>query len=184
MRDFITGVRYFWRGLGLLVRRPKLLLIGMFPAVLTTVILLGGMVALIVNVGHLAALVTPFANGWSGGEREVARVAAGLALVGGAVLLGLVAFTAVTLVVGGPFYEHIAERIEDDLGVTGGYLEPESILRQARQGRARALVGMDARVAAVAERVLGGAWQRLAPRAARITRPEGLRQTGFLLRVR
>jgi CysZ protein len=123
MRDFITGTRYFCRGFGLLVRRPKLLLIGMLPAVLTTVILLGGMIALIVNVGHLAALVTPFANGWSGGEREVARVAAGLALVGGAVLLGLVAFTAVTLVVGGPFYEHIAERIEDDLGVTEGHLE-------------------------------------------------------------
>jgi CysZ protein len=123
MRDFITGVRYFCRGFGLLVRRPKLLLMGMLPAVLTTVILLGGMIALIVNVGHLAALVTPFANSWSGGEREVARVAAGLALVGGAVLLGLVAFTAVTLLVGGPFYEHIAERIEDDLGVTGGHLE-------------------------------------------------------------
>ncbi|MGD0561407.1 MAG: EI24 domain-containing protein, partial [Streptosporangiaceae bacterium] len=123
MRDFITGVRYFCRGFGLLVSRPKLLLIGMLPAVLTTVILLGGMIALIVNVGHLAALVTPFANGWSVGEREVARVAAGLALVGGAVLLGLVAFTAVTLVVGGPFYEHIAERIEDDLGVTEGRLQ-------------------------------------------------------------
>ena len=46
----------------------------------------------------------------------------------------------------------------------------ESILRQARQGRGRALVGTDARVAALAERVLGGAWQRLAPRTARITR--------------
>jgi CysZ protein len=123
MRDFITGVRYFCRGFGLLVRRPKLLLTGMLPAILTTVILLGGMIALTVNVGHLAALVTPFANGWSGGGREVVRVAAGLALVGGAVLLGLVAFTAVTLVVGGPFYEHIAERIEDDLGVTEGHLE-------------------------------------------------------------
>src|SRR3984957_8252522 len=120
MRDFITGVRYFCRGFGLLARRPKLLLIGMLPAVLTTLILLGGMIALILNIGHLAALVTPFANGWSGGEREVARVAAGLALVGGAVLLGLVAFTAVTLVVGGPFYERIAERIEGDLGFPEG----------------------------------------------------------------
>ena len=46
----------------------------------------------------------------------------------------------------------------------------ESILRQARHGRARALVGLDARVAALAERALGGAWQRLAPRTARIAR--------------
>jgi CysZ protein len=70
VRDFITGVRYFGQGFGLLVRRPRLLLIGMLPAVLTTVVLLGAMIALIANVGHLAALVTPFANGWpSGGWR-------------------------------------------------------------------------------------------------------------------
>jgi hypothetical protein len=31
MHDFITGARYFCRGCGLLVRRPKLLLIGMLP---------------------------------------------------------------------------------------------------------------------------------------------------------
>lgn len=123
MGDFITGLRYFGQGFGLLVRRPKLLLIGMLPAVLTTAILLGGMIALIANVDHLAALVTPFANGWSGGERLAVRLAAGFALVGVAVLLGLVGFTAVTLTVGGPFYEHIAERIEDDLGITSGHLD-------------------------------------------------------------
>jgi CysZ protein len=123
VRDFVTGLRYFGQGFGLLVRRPKLLLIGMLPAVLTTAIHLGGMIALVVNAGHLAALVTPFADGWSGGERMVTRLAAGFALVGVAALLGLVGFTAVTLIVGGPFYEHIAERIEDELGVTQGHLD-------------------------------------------------------------
>jgi CysZ protein len=118
VRDFITGVRYFGQGFGLLVRRPRLLLIGMLPAVLTTVVLLGAMIALIANVGHLAVLVTPFANGWPSGGRQFARLAAGVALVGVAVLLGVVGFTAVTLTIGGPFYERIAEQIEDDLGVT------------------------------------------------------------------
>ncbi len=65
------------------LRRPRLLLIGMLPAVLTTVVLLGAMIALIANVGHLAALVTPFANGWPSGGRQFARLAAGVALVGG-----------------------------------------------------------------------------------------------------
>jgi CysZ protein len=123
VRDFIAGARYFGQGFGILIRRPRLLLIGMLPAVLTTAILLGGMIALIANAGHLAALVTPFANGWPDGGRLFARLAAGLALVGVAVLLGLVGFTAVTLVVGGPFYERIAERIEDELGVTEGQLD-------------------------------------------------------------
>jgi CysZ protein len=124
VRDFVTGVRYFGQGFGMLVRRPRLLFIGMLPAVLTATILLGGMIALIANIDHLAALATPFAEHWSRGERLVTRLAAGLALVSAAVLLGLVGFTAVTLVVGGPFYENIAERIEDDLGVTMGHLDP------------------------------------------------------------
>jgi CysZ protein len=123
MRDFFSGVRYFGQGFVMLARRPKLLLIGMLPAVLTTAILLAAMIALIANVGHLAALVTPFANDWTGGGRLVARLAAGSALVGAAVLVGLVGFTAVTLLVGGPFYEHIAERIEDELGVTEGHVD-------------------------------------------------------------
>jgi CysZ protein len=123
VRDFVTGVRYFGRGLGLLASRPKLLLIGVLPAVLTTAILLSAMIALIANLGHLSALITPFAADWSGGWRTATRFAAGLALIGTAVSLGLVGFTSVTLIVGGPFYEHIAERIEDELGVTQGHID-------------------------------------------------------------
>ena len=123
MRDFVTGVRYFGRGLGLLASRPRLLLIGVLPAVLTTAVLLGALIALVANLYQLSALITPFAAGWPGGWRMAARLAAGLALAGTAVSLGLVGFTAVTLTVGGPFYERIAERIEDELGVTGGHVD-------------------------------------------------------------
>ncbi len=56
----------------------------------------------------------------------------------------------------------------DRLARTTAAEAAESILRQVRAGRVRALVGPDARVAAVAERILGGAWPRLAPRAVRI----------------
>jgi CysZ protein len=106
----------------MLVRRPRLLLIGMLPAVLTTALLLGAMIAMIANIGHLSALVTPFAGHWPGGWRLATRLAAGLTLAGAAAFLGLVAFTTVTLVVGGPFYEHIAEQIEDDLHATEGHV--------------------------------------------------------------
>jgi len=123
VRDFLTGVRYFGRGLGLLASRPKLLLAGVLPAVLTAAILLGAIIALVANLGHLSVLVTPFAAGWPAGLRTAARLAAGLALAGTAVSLGLVGFTAVTVIVGGPFYEHIAERIEDELGVTQGHVD-------------------------------------------------------------
>lgn len=52
--------------------------------------------------------------------------------------------------------------------------EPEQaaqvILRRVRQGRARALVGADARAALLAERALGGAYQRVVPWIARLAR--------------
>ena len=48
----------------------------------------------------------------------------------------------------------------------------EIILRRVRQGRARAVVGPDARAAALAERVLGSSYQHLIPL---ITRPRGRR---------
>lgn len=44
------------------------------------------------------------------------------------------------------------------------------ILRRVRQGRARALVGADARAAQFAERALGGAYQRVVPWLARLAR--------------
>jgi short-subunit dehydrogenase len=68
---------------------------------------------------------------------------------------------------------------EDPAARSGGFdrlarTEPEqaaeAILRRVRRGRARALVGADARAAWLAERALGGTYQRLVPWAARRAR--------------
>jgi CysZ protein len=118
VRDFATGVRLFGRGSGILLRSPRLLLIGALPAVLTTLLLLGGMVALVYWIDEVAALVTPFADDWAPGWRGMVRGAAGVAVFGAALVIGLISFTALTLAIGGPFYEHIAEKVEDDLGGT------------------------------------------------------------------
>jgi CysZ protein len=116
VRDFLTGVRLFGRGLTILLRTPRLLWLGMLPAVLTTLLLLGGTVALVYWADDLAAWITPFADDWATGLRSAVRVAAGVALVAGALVVGVISFSALTLAVGGPFYEHIAEKVEDDLG--------------------------------------------------------------------
>jgi short-subunit dehydrogenase len=49
----------------------------------------------------------------------------------------------------------------------------EVILRRARQGRAQAVVGADARAAALAVRVLGTGYLRVSPLAARLARRRG-----------
>jgi CysZ protein len=124
VRDFVTGVRLFGRGLGILLRSPRLLLIGALPAVLTTLLLLGGVVALSYWVDDLSALVTPFADGWAEGWRTAVRVAVGVALFAGALVAGLLGFTALTLALGAPFYEHIAEKVADELGADAVEEEP------------------------------------------------------------
>jgi CysZ protein len=116
VRDFFTGVRLFGRGLTTLLRAPRLLLLGMLPAVLTALLLLGGMVALVYWIDDLAAWVTPFADSWAAGLRSAVRVAAGVALVAAVLVVGVLSFSALTLAVGGPFYELIAEKVEDELG--------------------------------------------------------------------
>lgn len=120
MRDFITGVRFFGRGLGILLRSPRLLLLGALPAVLTTLLLTGGLVALAFWIDDLSALVTPFADDWAAGWRTTVRVTAGVMMFGAAITIGLISFSALTLAIGAPFYEAIAEKVEDDLGLAPG----------------------------------------------------------------
>ncbi|EME63547.1 EI24 domain-containing protein [Amycolatopsis decaplanina] len=123
MRDFFKGFRMFGQGLGILLRSPRLLLIGALPALLTTLSLVGGVVALAFWIDDLSLLLTPFADDWSPGWRTTIRVAAGVAVFGVALAIAMIGFTAITLAVGGPFYEHIAEKVEDDLGGVPGAVD-------------------------------------------------------------
>ncbi|OLF14106.1 hypothetical protein BLA60_02790 [Actinophytocola xinjiangensis] len=123
MRDFMTGVRFFGQGLGIMLRSPRLLLLGAAPAVLTALLLLGGMVALILRIDDLAALVTPFADDWASGLRAVVRVLVGVTLVAASLVIGMISFMALTLAIGGPFYESIAEKVAEGLGDPPGRVE-------------------------------------------------------------
>lgn len=113
----------FAQGLGILLRSPRLLLIGALPAVLTTLLLLGGMIALVYWIDDLAAWVTPFADDWAQGWQTTIRIGAGVAVFGLALAVGLLGFSALTIAIGAPFYEHIAEKVEDDLGGVPGEVD-------------------------------------------------------------
>ncbi|SCL40398.1 CysZ protein [Micromonospora pallida] len=120
---FFSGVGLLLRGLALYARSPRLMLLGILPALITGVLFLGAFAALVYFVDDLAALVTPFADDWSATPRNLVRVMAGLALLGIGGLVGVLTFTAVTLVVGDPFYEKISERVEQRYGGTPGEVE-------------------------------------------------------------
>ncbi len=113
---FLTGVGLLVRGVRMYAANPRLALLGVVPALITGVLFFGAFVTLAYFVGDVAAALTPFADDWSGSARTFARFTAGLALLGLAALIGVLAFTAVTLAIGGPFYERISDRVEERYG--------------------------------------------------------------------
>ncbi|GLZ42368.1 EI24 domain-containing protein [Actinokineospora sp. NBRC 105648] len=123
-RDFGAGVGLLGRGLRLVLADRALLARGALPVLLTSVLLFTGLGVLAANASDLVAWATPFADDWAQVWRIVLRVAVWVAVVVGAAAVSLLLFTALTLVVGGPFYESIAERVEDrELGGVPGAQE-------------------------------------------------------------
>ncbi|NYI95733.1 CysZ protein [Streptomonospora nanhaiensis] len=116
LRDLFAGVGILFQGLGIIVRHPRLFVFGAIPPLVTSVLFVVGFVALVTNITDLTAWLTPFADGWSEGWATTLRVAAGIVLIAAAVMLMVVAFTGLTLALGFPLYDKIAESVDDYLG--------------------------------------------------------------------
>ncbi|GLW61890.1 membrane protein [Actinomadura rubrobrunea] len=122
-KDLFNGVGYLFRGLAWAARHPAQWLLGLVPALIVLAVYAAGLIALAWNLGDMARWATPFADDWSSGLRDAARVIAGVAIYGSALFLAVVTFTAVTLLVGDPFYEAISVRVEESQG--GAPPEPD-----------------------------------------------------------
>jgi CysZ protein len=119
--QFLTGAGLLARGLVSCARSPGLLLLGVLPALITSVLLVGGLIAVVAFLGPESRGLTWFAAGWPSSARSLVRALAQIAILGVYVLVTIVAFTGLTLAIGDPFYEKISERVEDRLGgVPGG----------------------------------------------------------------
>ncbi|WP_026127529.1 EI24 domain-containing protein [Nocardiopsis lucentensis] len=136
LREILGGAGALARGFGMMVRSPRLFLLGALPPLFTSLVFLALFVTLLVNVGDLAAWATPFSEGWDPTWRNTLRVAVSVAMAIGAVLVMVVTFTTVTLTLGAPVYDKIGELVEERLGnPPEGSDEPlmASIVRAIRQ---------------------------------------------------
>lgn len=131
--EFMGGVLTLLRGAGIVLRRPRLFLLGALPALATSLLFLAALVALVLNLTDLVAWLSPFAAGWDPLWRGAVRVALGVAVLAGAILVMVVAFTSVTLAIGSPIYDRIAERVEEELGAAPKPVE-EPLLTSATRG--------------------------------------------------
>lgn len=127
MDDFVAGLRLFGRAVSLLVRSPRLLVIGVLPALITLVLFGAGFVVLVIHLDELADLLTWFAADWDDAARQGLRVLAGIAVLIAAGMFTVVSYTAVTLLVGDPCYERLSRTVEDRLSAAprpAGHGEP------------------------------------------------------------
>ncbi|MEO3785434.1 EI24 domain-containing protein [Actinocorallia sp. B10E7] len=112
----IDGVRYLGRGIGWVAKRPVQWMFGLIPALLALLLFAGLLTWLGFQIGDLVRWMTPFADGWAPGARDTLRLISGIAVFGAALFVSLLLFTAVTLIIGEPFYEALAVRVEDSVG--------------------------------------------------------------------
>lgn len=135
-------MRYLLRGLGWTARNPSFWLLGLVPALITLVLYVAGLAALGVYADDIAAWTTPFADGWPEGLRNATRLVAGLAIFGAGVFLGLVTFTAVTLLIGDPFYEKIAVAVEESQGGAPPEVDASLLSQMMRAVRDTLILGV------------------------------------------
>ncbi|MFF0491978.1 EI24 domain-containing protein [Nocardia sp. NPDC004068] len=110
MRDFGRGFRYLLTGQRWILGHGRQYGFGLLPGLITLVLYLAALIALIRYGYDIATAVTGFADHWSGAEPL--RVLVTALLIALALLLAVLSFTAVTLLIGQPFYEALSERVD------------------------------------------------------------------------
>jgi CysZ protein len=116
LSGFAMGIRLLGRGFRLWSTSPRLMLIGAIPGLITLVIIVAAAVVLAMNLENISVFLTPFADRWDEVFRTGIRLLVIAALAGAGLLILVYSYTAITLLIGQPFFERISERVEQSLG--------------------------------------------------------------------
>lgn len=141
--ELIAGAGLFLRGFGTWATSPGLMALGAVPALIVGSLMLALVIFLGFQVSGWAAAITPFADSWDAQWSGLLRLALGLGLLVGVIVLCVLTFVAVTLAVGDPFYARISRSVEERLGGVPAREEP-SFWASVRGGvrDAAVLIGM------------------------------------------
>ncbi|GAA2523323.1 MULTISPECIES: EI24 domain-containing protein [Streptomyces] len=126
MRDLGAGFRYLLKGQRWVARHGKQFGFGLLPGLITLVLYAAALVALALWGEDFVAWATPFADDWSSPWLGLFRGFLTVVLFALGLLLSVLTFTAVTLLVGDPFYESLSEKVDRDVSPDG--TAPESDL--------------------------------------------------------
>lgn len=112
MRDLGSGFGYLLTGQRWVAGHGRWFGFGLLPGLLTLVLYVGALVGLGYGADDLTVWATPFADDWSSPWLGLFRgfLTALLFVLG--LFLVVISFTAVTLLVGQPFYESLSEAVD------------------------------------------------------------------------
>lgn len=122
MRDLGRGFGYLMKGQRWVAQHGKQYGVGLLPGLITLLLYAAALVALALWGADFVGWATPFADDWSAPWLGLFRGFLTALLFALALLLSVITFTAVTLLVGQPFYESLSEKV--DISVSG--YAPES----------------------------------------------------------
>ncbi|MFE7645706.1 EI24 domain-containing protein [Streptomyces phaeoluteigriseus] len=119
MHDLGAGFGYLLQGQRWVARHGRQYGFGLVPGLITLVLYVGALVALAVWGADFVGWATPFADDWSSPWGGLFRGFLTAVLFALALLLAVVTFTAVTLLIGQPFYEALSETVDRDVSPDG-----------------------------------------------------------------
>jgi len=112
MRDLAAGFGYLMKGQRWVAGHGRWFGFGLLPGLVTLVLYAGALIGLGYGADDLTAWATPFADDWSSPWSGLFRGALTLLLFALGLFLAVVTFTAVTLLIGQPFYESLSEQVD------------------------------------------------------------------------
>lgn len=116
MRDLGAGFGYLWKGQRWVAGHGRWFGFGLLPGLVTLVLYTGALVGLWYGADDFTAWATPFADDWSSPWLGLFRGSLTALLFALGLFLAVVTFTAVTLLVGQPFYESLSEEVDRTQG--------------------------------------------------------------------
>jgi CysZ protein len=112
MGDLGVGFGYLMKGQRWVAGHGRWFGFGLLPGLVTLLLYAGVLIGLSYGADDLTAWATPFADDWSSPWQGLFRGFLVVLLFALVLFLAVVAFTAVTLLVGQPFYESLSEAVD------------------------------------------------------------------------
>ncbi|TJZ51127.1 hypothetical protein FCH28_21785 [Streptomyces piniterrae] len=116
MRDLVAGMKYLGKGQRWVAGHGRWWGFGLIPALITLVLYAAVLTVLALWSWDIAAWATPFADDWGSPWQGLLRGLFVALLFAGGLMLSVLTFTAVTLLIGDPFYESLSEKVEESEG--------------------------------------------------------------------